>query len=135
MARRQREILANMERAEQSLAAARELHARGYTDIAASRAYYAVFYAASAALLQADLETTKHSGVVALIHQHFVRTGRLSREHGRAINWLYELRGIGDYGLTVHVLEDEAAHAIDLAGQFVVAIRSLLEDERGRHPT
>lgn len=124
-----------MERAEHSLAAARELHARGYTDIAASRAYYAAFYAASAAILHAGLETSKHSGVVALIHQHFVRTGRLSREHGRAINWLYELRGIGDYGLTVHVLEDEAARAIDLADKFVLAIRSLLEDEQGGHLT
>jgi uncharacterized protein (UPF0332 family) len=128
--KRQEEIKANMERAAESLAAAQELTARGYHDIAASRAYYAAFYAASAALLQASLETSKHSGVVALIHQHFVRTGLLPREHGRALNWLYELRGIGDYGLTVHVAEDEAICAIDLAERFVRAIKSLLETER-----
>lgn len=40
------EIAANLERAEQSLQAARQLASGGYYDFAASRAYYAAFYAA-----------------------------------------------------------------------------------------
>jgi uncharacterized protein (UPF0332 family) len=46
------EVEANIERAEQSVNAARKLVSDGYYDFAASRAYYAVFYAASALLLQ-----------------------------------------------------------------------------------
>lgn len=42
-ARYAEEIAANIERAEQSLGAARSLVAQGYYDIAASRAYYAAF--------------------------------------------------------------------------------------------
>ena len=45
------EVVAYWERAEQSLEAARDLAAGGYYDIAASRAYYAAFYAATAVLL------------------------------------------------------------------------------------
>jgi len=45
------EITANLERAEQSIQAARQLASGGYYDFAASRAYYAAFYAATAVLL------------------------------------------------------------------------------------
>ena len=64
-ARYAEEIAANIERAEQSLGAARSLVAQGYYDIAASRAYYAAFYAATAVLLSEGLELSKHSGVIA----------------------------------------------------------------------
>lgn len=57
------EIVANLQRAEQSLRAAQELASRGYYDFAASRAYYAAFYAATALLLPEGLELSKHSGV------------------------------------------------------------------------
>ena len=46
------EVIANMERAEQAVNAAQKLLLDEYYDFAASRAYYAVFYAASALLLQ-----------------------------------------------------------------------------------
>ncbi|MCB9003662.1 MAG: HEPN domain-containing protein [Ardenticatenaceae bacterium] len=43
----EQEIAANLERAERSLQAARELVNKGYYDFAASRAYYAAFYGAT----------------------------------------------------------------------------------------
>jgi uncharacterized protein (UPF0332 family) len=46
-----KEIAANLQRAEQSVQAAKELVDKGYHDFAASRAYYAAFYAATAVLL------------------------------------------------------------------------------------
>ncbi|NJN80079.1 MAG: hypothetical protein HC797_06210 [Anaerolineales bacterium] len=50
-------------------------------DIAAARAYYSAFYAAKCFVVECkDLITGKHSGVIALIHQHFVKTGKLSKE-------------------------------------------------------
>ena len=97
------EIAANLERAETNIQAAKELFDKGYYDIAASRAYYSAFYAANALLLNENLDTTKHSGVIALIHQHFVRTGKLDKEQGKNLNWLFELRSVGDYGVSVHV--------------------------------
>ncbi len=61
----EQEIAANLERAEQSIRAARELAAGGYYDFVASRAYYAAFYAATTLLLGEQLEISKHSGVIA----------------------------------------------------------------------
>jgi uncharacterized protein (UPF0332 family) len=88
------EIEANLERAEASIRAAKDLIEGGYYDFVASRAYYAAFYAATTLLLCEELEFGKHSGVIAFIHREFIRTGKLDQRHGKDLNWLFELRGI-----------------------------------------
>ena len=121
------EISANFERAEQSIKAALQLVSGGYYDFAASRAYYAAFYAATAVLLNEGLELRKHSAVISSIHRNFVKTGKLNKEQGKTLNWLFELRSIGDYGGTVHVSRQQVEQAIKTAEEFLVAIKSLLE--------
>ena len=77
------EVKANLERAEESLRAAQLLYEAGHRDFAAARAYYAAFYAATAALLGEGREYQKHSGVIAAIHKFLVKTGKLDKEHGK----------------------------------------------------
>jgi uncharacterized protein (UPF0332 family) len=122
----EQEIAANLERAEQSIQAAKDLVVKGYHDFAASRAYYAAFYGATAVLLNEGLDFSKHSGVIASIHQRFVKTGKLNREQGKDLNWLFEIRNVGDYGGTAHVSQPEAKRAIQAAESFLKAIKSLL---------
>jgi uncharacterized protein (UPF0332 family) len=122
----EREIAANLERAEQSIEAAKELAASRFYDFAASRAYYAAFYAATAALLNEGLVLNKHSGVIASVHQQLVKTGKIDKEQGKELNWLFGLRSVGDYGVTVHVSEEDAERAIQVAGSFLRVIKSLL---------
>jgi uncharacterized protein (UPF0332 family) len=123
------EIAANLERAEASIQAAKDLAEGGYYDFVASRAYYAAFYAATAVLLCEELEFSKHSGVIAFIHREFVKTGRLDKRHGKNLNWLFELRGVGDYGATVHVSRRDAERAIRVAAEFLDAIEALIDEE------
>ena len=120
------EVRANLERAEQAVNAARKLSADGYYDFAASRAYYSVFYASSALLLHEGMEFRKHSGVIAAIHQHFIKPGKLEKEYGKNLNWLFELRSVGDYGVTAHVPKSDAEQAIDAANSFLQKARSML---------
>src|SRR5690606_7326135 len=87
--------------------------------------YYAAFYAATAALLHEGEAFKSHSGVVGAFHRVFVRTGRLDAEHGKALNRLFELRGIGDYGELLHVPEGEATQAIQDAEGIIAQVRSL----------
>ena len=94
------EVASNLERAETNLQVARELLDKGYHDVSASRSYYIAFYAASALLLNEGFDTSKHSGLIALVHRHFVKRGKLSKEQGRNLNWLFELRSVGDYGVS-----------------------------------
>jgi len=125
-AKYEREIAANLGRAEQSIQAAKELATGGFYDSVASRAYYAAFYAATAALLNEGLEFSKHSGVIASVHQRLVKTGKLDKEQGKELNWLFELRNVGDYGVTIHVSQEDAERAIRVAESFLHVIKSLL---------
>ncbi|MCP4700555.1 MAG: HEPN domain-containing protein [Gammaproteobacteria bacterium] len=113
------EIEAYLQRSAQSISAAQELLRGGYYDFTASRAYYAVFYAASALLLNEQMDTSKHSGVISLINQYFVKTGRLDKQHGKNLGWLSELRNLGDYGVTGHVSKQDAEQAIRAAIDFL----------------
>jgi uncharacterized protein (UPF0332 family) len=115
------EISANLERADTNLQVAKELLGKTYYDVAASRAYYA----ASALLLNEGIDTSKHSGVIALVHQHFVKSGKLSKEQGRNLNWLFELRSVGDYGVSLHVGLDDARRAVRVAEDFLEAAKTL----------
>ncbi len=122
------EIAANLERADASIKAARELISGGYYDFVASRAYYAAFYAATALLLGEGLDFGKHSGVIAAVHQKYVRAGRLEKKYGKDLNWLFELRGVGDYGVKIHVSNEEADKAIEVAEDFVEAVKLLMRE-------
>jgi len=126
MVEHKNEILSNLERARTNLNAAKELLEKNYYDIAASRAYYTAFYSASALLLSVDIDTSKHSGVIALIHQHFVKTGKLDKEQGKNLNWLFELRGVGDYGVSEHVASGDAFRAVKDADDFLQSVNQLL---------
>jgi uncharacterized protein (UPF0332 family) len=122
----QQEITANLERAWQSVLAAKQLAKDGFYDFAASRAYYSAFYAATAVLLAQGLEFGKHSGVIAAVHQHLIKTGKLDKQRGKELNWLYEMRNIGDYGVDAHVPREDAQRAIQIAEDFVSVIKSFL---------
>jgi len=87
------------------------------SDAAASRAYYAAFYAVSALFALEDKEFTKHSQVRAAVHRDLVKTGRWPTERGEDYSFLLRLRETGDYGGSQHVSADEAAEAVVTAGR------------------
>ena len=120
------EITANMERAEESLKAAKDLARQHYYDITASRTYYVIFYAATALLLSEELTFRKHSAVISAIHKNFVKTGKLDKQFGKDLNWLFELRSVADYGVTTHVPKKDAEQAVETAEKFLQAIKNLL---------
>ena len=62
------EGVAGLERSRHELAAARLLADNGFPAQAISRAYYAAFYAAEAALLGIGEVRSKHAGVIAAAH-------------------------------------------------------------------
>jgi len=121
-----KEISENLQRAQTSINAAKDMIEKEYYDIAASRAYYAAFYAASALLLKEDIDTSKHSGVIASIHRLFVKEGKLDREQGRNLQWLFDLRGVGDYGVSEHVSAGEAYKSVKVAEDFLKAALKIL---------
>ncbi|MFO7976984.1 MAG: HEPN domain-containing protein [Candidatus Hydrogenedentota bacterium] len=119
------EVAAYLKRAETPLHAARVLFDSALYDDVASRAYYAAFYAVSALLLSCGFAFKKHSAVISAFHREFVRTGVVGVGLSKSLGWLFELRGIGDYGEILHVPEEKARMAIEQAAQCVHAASEL----------
>lgn len=97
----------------------------GFPESAATDAYYAVFYAARAALSEEDRYAKTHGGVWDLLHRLFVTTGRLDEGlYGRA-------RRIERLRLDAHyeardVPSPQAEQAVHAAEQFIKAIEGTI---------
>lgn len=84
-----------------------------------NRAYYAMFYATIALLLHIGQSSSKHSGVIRLFDQHFIKTGTLSPEMSRWLHRAFELRQIGDYHETAELEEQQIDLLLQQAEQFI----------------
>jgi uncharacterized protein (UPF0332 family) len=115
------------DKAVESLGAARrDLAARSFS-FAISRAYYALFYAVSALLLEEGRRFQKHSGVRAIFNQHYVKTGKLSRTHGELYNRLFRDRQEGDYVEFKKFDEQYVSEQIKGCEEFLKEIRPLIK--------
>ena len=74
-----------LERAYETLKEADYNTAGGYYNAAVNRLYYACYYAASALLLNCEIEANTHNGVKTQLSMHFVRTGHLSLDHAQPL--------------------------------------------------
>lgn len=93
-------------------------------DAAASRAYYAVFYAVSALFALAGKIFTRHGAVEAAVHRDLIRAGRWSGERGQDDSFLRRPRATGDYGGSVHGSTAEAVAAFEAARHMLQTVRS-----------
>ena len=85
------------EKADMALDDAAFLADAGKYGLAANRLYYALHYAASALLLSKGIVTKRHSGLMAQIHLHFVKTGIISPNEGALFKVMFSLRHEDDY--------------------------------------
>jgi uncharacterized protein (UPF0332 family) len=118
-----------LEQARQSLDAAKLLEEAGYHGFAASRAYYAMFYAAEALLLGKGLSFSKHDAVQAAFGEHFVKTGMVEASLHRALIRAMAVRHAGDYGGAESVTPEGAEDQLERAQGFVAAVECLLRAE------
>jgi uncharacterized protein (UPF0332 family) len=121
------EISDLLEKAARAANSARLLLDAGDRDGACSRAYYAMFDAARAALITVgfapeDLKT--HGSVIGQFGLHMVKTGLVAREVGKALNDVQEIRQLADY-LPAEVPTEKAEWAVEQAHIFVSAVNAL----------
>jgi uncharacterized protein (UPF0332 family) len=123
------EIEALMRRAKDSLAAARSILREGFPDFAAARAYYAMFYVASALLAHCGQSFTSHSAVISAFGREFAKPGRMDPKFHRWLIAAQNLRNIGDYGIEAHVSGEQAELACGWSEEFIRAADELLAEE------
>lgn len=114
-----------MNEARSRLGAARLAAEAGFGPSAVSAAYYAMLYAARAALSEEDRYAKTHSGTWNLFRESFVATGRFNRELLQKAERQQELREAADYEAR-SVSVDEAKAVLGQADEFVAAVEVLI---------
>jgi hypothetical protein len=115
-------------KARESLESARADFESGRLNGASSRAYYAMFHAARAALEARGIATggQRHGAVSRRFGLTFVKHGPLATAHGRNLNKALEIRNEGDYDLDPPDRDDVAA-TVGNAAAFVDAVAALIK--------
>ena len=113
-------------KAEESVASAKVLLEQPAYGFSASRAYYAMFYAAEALLLSKGLSYSSHSAVVSAFGREFVKPGLLEPKWHQALHQAFEVRQVGDYEPLEHVSETTARRTLEEAEGFVQEARHFL---------
>ncbi|MCP9451778.1 MAG: HEPN domain-containing protein [Nitrospira sp.] len=123
MDRAQQELIRGyLAKAREKSRVARDLYAKGEWDDAISRAYYAAYHAAQAALLTEGQCADPHKGVVTLFGLLLVKTGKLDKRWGKLLSNLKDDRETGDYDALSYLDEETARRAVQEADEFVAAV-------------
>jgi len=125
------EIDLQLVQAELRLKAARQLQETGFYDDAVSRAYYSMYFAATAMFLARGIRVKTHRGLVARFGREFVETGLIEAHFGRILRIAEELRSEADYSIILQISDEEAAAILDDADKFMARAKDIITNIRG----
>lgn len=117
-----------MEKAKARLHSAETLLQGRDWDDSIGRSYYAIFMAARVLLALKGLDSKKHSGVMALFNQHFVKDGPLDKDAYQVLREAKADREKADYEDYVSFGKEEAVSQLAKARAFVKRIEEVLAD-------
>lgn len=94
---------------------------------ACNRAYYAVFYAASALLYSKGKSYGKHSAVLAAFRQYFIKTEEFDKKWSDDYRAIMDNRHTADYALQDDIDKEDALQAIEKSKAFVEEVKKWLQ--------
>jgi uncharacterized protein (UPF0332 family) len=121
------EVAIHFESADKCIAQAELLYAASHPGAAIGRSYYAMFHAATAALLHKGVERHSHRGILAAFAQTFVKTGRTDARFHRYLREAFDLRQESDYQPAIQLTIERAQEVLGWAREFVAACKKLCE--------
>lgn len=125
------EINLNLLAASERIIAAEYLIEKQLFPDAVNRAYYAIFHAALALLLEHGVVVKTHTGLISRFGQIFIQTGRIEKEYGRMFANAEEMREKADYSITSNISQELAENVLNDAKIFLeMAKHQLLDQER-----
>lgn len=121
------EVQRRFEQAAECVEDARVLLDRDRLPAAVARLYYAMFHAATAALLARGIRRRSHHALLAAFGQNFVKTGELDDRFYKDIRAAFERRQQADYEAVLEIDRQAAAQLHTQAIDFVDACRKLVD--------
>ncbi len=98
----------------------------GKTDLAAGRAYYALFYIAEALLNEKGLQFNTHGDVIGAYGKEFSKTKLLDQKFHRWLRTGFDTRLISDYHVDTNIEAAIVSNMINQAREFLEAAQEYL---------
>lgn len=95
---------------------------------AINRLYYSCFHATKALLLTKDLTPKTHSGIVTMLHQHFVLQDLFDKTHAAFFSKLMQERIDDDYSDFMVSEFDEVKEFIEPAKRYIAYVEQLIKN-------
>ena len=99
----------------------------GKPEMAAGRAYYAMFYIAEALLHEKGLEFNTHGQVIGAYGKEFAKTKELDPKFHKSLRAGFDLRITGDYEVDTNITNQLVLDMINQARDFLESARAWLE--------
>ncbi len=115
-----------MEKAKERLVEAEEALQQNHFALTVNRSYYAMFTSARALLALKEVDSSKHSGVIALFNQHIVKFEPFRNDISKMLSKAKDKREDADYGDFVEVTQEEAINHLDNARKFMAEAEKTL---------
>lgn len=119
-------VVAEWNRARESLRAAETLTRDGLYADAISRAYYAILHAAKAALRVHDIVAESHPAVRRMFGLHLVKAGEIETEWSAYLTESLDDRLAADYDVEISFSRQEARSECRRTGEFLKRIKRYL---------
>lgn len=119
-----------IENAHEMIVVAKSNLGNDFYSSACNRAYYAIFYAASALLYSKGKSYGKHSAVIAAFRQYFIKTREFDKKWSDVYEYIMASRHTGDYELYDPLEKEQVVDVVEKAQSFVEEVEKWLL-ERG----
>ncbi len=127
MDNRQKELSSyRLQEAEDSLKVAQNCLDNGFYKDSINRSYYSAFYAIKAILALGIIDFKRHKDVVAYFNKEYVAKGIFSREIGKRLGTLKQLREKSDYDDFYIASKEKAVEQIETAKAILQVIKEYL---------
>jgi uncharacterized protein (UPF0332 family) len=120
------EIRRYLDKADHALVVAEDMMEKGHAPDAASKIYYAMFYATKALLASEGIDVVKHSAVESAFGYYFAKSGRIDPRFHKMLMNARKIREIADYDIDEEIIEPVASLKIDEGRAFITAIKLFL---------
>lgn len=116
-----------LKKAYQTLKVAKSLYENKFFTDSLSKSYYAIFYAAGAALQSIGIQAKRHATTIQKFNEHFIKNEKIDKEHYLTLSNAFRTRNLADYELTWEADEEETKDQLKRAEAFINAIEQLLK--------
>ena len=117
-----------IEKSQENLQESEDALKQDHFGMSVNRSYYAMFTSARAILVLKELDSSKHSGVIALFSQHIIKPGLFPKELSKFFRKAKRIREDADHGDFVEITKKDAQMQLEHAKEFVEEAENSLQE-------